>query len=590
MAGAARVYRFGDFTLDVAERQLLQSGREVALRPKAFDTVAVLVERHGHLVTKEALLARVWPGTTVSDAVLTHCIAEVRKALGDTPGKPRFVRTHSGAGYRFGEAVEVADGPSSPASRAFPHAPDAAPGRPAPSRTVAVLPFEDLGPDPENESFCDGLAEELINGLTQVGTLRVVAHCSSFQFKGRHVDARVIGRRLGVGAIVEGSVRRSGDRLRVSAQLVDTSDGCHVWSAQYDRRLEDVFAIQDELAGAVLRELKVELARERPWTRWRPRAPDLAAYRLYLQGRSFWHRRFGGFLQKAIESFRQAVAIDPEFAAAYAGLADCLTTLGIWGFGPPSSVFPEAASLARRALELDDDLAEAHAAQACLDMFHRWDWPSAESHLARAVERSPGSAVVHLWMGHELSIVGRLEEAVEEVTLAGTLDPLSPIVRANVGWTLYLAGEPESAIAELKSVLVLGPGNGLASFYLGYALVEAGRLDEAIAAFEQAVSSTGGMPWAAESIGWAAGLAGDRERAREILRDAEARASSGYVPDSAIAMLHLGLGDITRVLSWLERGYAARDALMPWLGQMPCFRFLGREPRFEALLRGVGLA
>ncbi len=590
MAGIARAYRFGEFTLEVAERQLLRNGREVPLRPKSFDTVAFLVERHGHLVTKGALLARVWPETSVSDAVLTHCIAEVRRALEDPPANPRWVRTLSRAGYRFSGAVEVVD--SEPFPEPFPAVPSSKGGidGPLPTCAVAVLPFENLGPDAGNDSFCDGLSEELINGLTKVRTLRVVAHSSSFQFKGRHVDAREIGRRLGVGSIVEGSVRQSGERLRVSAQLIDASDGCHVWAEQYDRRLEDVFAIQDEIAGAVLRALKIELSKGASGVPHVRRTPDLEAYRLYLDGRSHWHRRFGGALQKAIESFGRAIDLDPAFAAAHSGLADSLASLGAFAFAPAEAVFPKAASLARKALELDDGLAEAHASEAFVDMFYRWDWTAAETHLLRAIDLNPGSALIRLWYGHYLSIVGRLDEAVAEVTRAKVLDPLSPIVRANLGWTLFLARENDRAIAELRRVIDIEPGNGLASFYAGYAYAESGRFDEAIVAFGQALAATGGLPWAAESIGWVHGLRGDRKRWRAALGDAEARRSSSYVPDSAMAILHLGMGDDDRALSLLESGCAARDALMPWLARMPSFDRLRPEPRFEALLRRVGLA
>ena len=527
MSTTARVYRFGEFTLDVAERQLLRNGQEVPLRPKAFDTVAFLVERHGHLVTKDALLARVWPETTVSDAVLTHCVAEVRSALDDRPGKPRFVTTLSRAGYRFADPVEVVEAPP-PLTRVAQSAPGPAESDgPLPATTVAVLPFANLSPDPENESFCDGLSEEIINALTQARALRVVAHSSSFEFKGRPLNVRVIGRRLGVGTIVEGSVRKSGDRLRVSAQLIDAANGYHLWAAQYDRRPEDVFAVQEEIAAAVLRELKVELARGATAIARRYRTPNLEAYRLYLQGRSFWHRRFGGFLQKAIDSYSRAIEIDPRFAAAYVGLADSLATLGAWAFASPETVFPKAASLARQALELESDLAEAHASQAFVEMFHGWSWPEAERHLERAVDQNPGSAVIRLWHGHFLSIVGRHEEAVAEVSLSQELDPLSPIVAANLGWTLYLAGDPTRAVADLHRTLDLDPKNGLASLYLGFPSAETGRYDEAIAAFEHARVATGDLPWAAESNGWAAGLSGDEERGRAILRDAEARRTTG---------------------------------------------------------------
>jgi TolB-like protein/Flp pilus assembly protein TadD len=589
MPGAARVYRFGEFTLDVAERQLLREGREVSLRPKAFDTVALLVERHGHLVTKEALLDRVWPQTAVSDAVLTHCVAEVRRALDDPPGRSRWVRTHSRTGYRFVGDVEVVDGPAPGPPGVAPRAPERVGEWAPPATSVAVLPFEDLGPDGGNDAFCDGLSEELINGLTKERRLRVVAHSSSFQFRGRHLDAREIGRLLGVGSIVEGSVRRSGERLRVSAQLIDAADGCHLWAEQYDRRLADVFEIQEELAAAVVRELKGELAAGGAGRPRRRRTPDLEAYGLYLLGRSYWHRRFGGYLEKAIDAFQGAIDRDPLFAEAHSGLADSLSTLGAFAFAPPGSVFPRAAALASRALELDDGLAEAHASLAFVDMCHAWSWPSAGRRLERALDLSPGSALIRLWNGHYLSIVGSLDEAVAEVTRAQALDPLSPVVRANLGWTLMLARDCDRAIGELRRVIDVEPGNGLASFYLGFAFAVAGRHPEALAAFERVLAATPDMPWAAESIGWVRGLMGDRLGALGALREAEERRAARYVPDSAIALLHLGLGQDEQALSWLEKAYAARDALMPWLGRMPGFDRLRTQPRFRAILEGVGL-
>lgn len=584
MAVDHHVYRFGEFTLDVAERQLLRKDREVPLRRKAFDTIVFLVEHHGHLVTKDALVERVWPETSVSDAVLTHCVAEVRRALDDPAARPRYVRTTSGAGYRFVGAVEVA-GPSPE-----PLVADGAAASPAPGTAVAVIPFVDLGPDPENEAFCDGLAEEIINGLSKVPALRVVAHSSSFQFKGRYVDAREIGRRLGIGSLVEGSVRRSGDRLRVSAQLIHAADGFHLWAEQYDRRLEDVFAIQEEIARAVLRALKVELTKGTREPSPAPRPVSVEAWEHYLRGRWFWHRRFAGGLQEAMDSFRRAIEVDPLLAPAHAGLSDCHSSLGIWAFAPPESVFPKAAALAARALELDDGLAEAHASLAVTGMFHEWDWAAAERDLLRAIDLSPGSALVRLWHGHYLSIVGRHGEAVEEVTRAQGLDPLSPVVGANLGWTLLLAGETERAVAELLRVLDLDPGNGLAAFYLGYALAEERRYGESIAAFERSLAATGGLPWVAESIGWVRALEGDRKRARAILRESEARRKERYVPASAIALVHLGLRDDARLFDELERAVAERDALMPWLAGMPCFDRVASEPRFVALLRRLGLA
>ena len=577
-SGDTRTYRFGEFTLEAGDRQLLRKGQPVVLRPKAFETLLCLVERHGHLVSKDDLLNGVWPDTHVSEAVLTHCITEVRQALGDDPRKPRYLKTIARVGYKLIAGVETvtaeADEPGAAATK-------------APPTAIAVLPFVNISGDPENEYFCDGLSEELINGLTKIGALRVVAHSSSFAFKGRDNDVREIGRQLNVGSIVEGSVRKAGDRVRISAQLVSAGDGYHVWSEQYDRRLEDVFAIQDEIAAAILGQLKVELLGNRPLAR-RPTG-SMEAYQLYLKGRGFWHRRFKGMLQNAMESFQQAIDRDPRFAPAYTGLADCYTTLGVWAFAPPESVFPKARDLAKRALEIDETLAEAYASLAFVDTFYDWVWEAAGQKFNRAIALNPGNALTRLWNGHYLSIIGRFDEAFAEMRIAQDLDPLSPVVTANLGWTFILAHEQERAIEELHRVLALEPGNGIAHFYLGYAYVDTGRLAEAIESFRKAIDATGGMPWLAESIAWVQGLAGDRRQAEAALRETEGRMRDGYVPSSAMAMIHLGLNDDGAVLDWLEKGLAERDALMVWLKYMPCFDRLHAHPRFQALLRGLRL-
>jgi serine/threonine-protein kinase len=572
-------YRFGEFTLETADHQLLRKGRAVVLRPKAFETLLLLVGRHGHVVPKDVLLDRVWADTHVSEAVLTHCITEVRQALGDDPRKARYLKTIPRVGYKFIADVEPA---------ALPAAQPTMEARVGPPTAIAVLPFGNMSGDPENEYFCDGLSEELINGLTRVPGLRVVAHSSSFAFKAHDVDVREIGRRLQVGSIVEGSVRKAGDRVRVSAQLIDAANGYHVWSEQYDRRLEDVFSIQDEISAAILGRLKIELLGGRPPLH-RPTV-SMDAYRLYLKGRAFWHRRFKGMLQQAMECFQQAIELDPQFAPAYTGLADCYGTLGVWGFEPPGAVFPRAMELASRARDLDDTLAEAHASLALVDTFFNWDWSAAARGFARGLDLNPGSALVRLWNGHYLSIAGPLDEAIGEMQIAQDLDPLSPVVSANLGWTFILAHKYDRAIEELQRVLALDARNGIASFYLGYALVEVGRLADAVGSFQSALAATGGMPWLAESIAWVQALAGDREAARTALRDAERRRRAAYVPSSAVAMIHLGLGDDERALEWLEKGLAERDALMPWVKHMGCFDRLHRHTRFEALVAALGLA
>ena len=584
MAHQPLTYRFGEYTLEPGEHRLLRENDEVALRPKAFNTLLFLVSRHGHTVTKDELLDAVWPGTFVSDAVLTHCIAEVRQALQDDAQNPRLLRTMPKVGYAFVAEVRRSNGPADagPFLREVPER--------RPASAIAVLPFVNLSADPENDYFCDGLSEELINGLTKVPELRVVAHSSSFAFKGRDTDVREIGRQLGVGSVLEGSVRKAGDRLRISAQLIDAAGGFHVWCEQYDRTLEDIFALQDEISQSVLAALRAEIAKAGRPHIITPSTASMEAYLLYLQGRSFWHRRFSGQLQKAMECFQQAIQKDPAFALAYCGLADSFGSLGVWAFVPAHDAFPRATALARRALELDPGLAEAHASMALIHMFYDWDWTAAERELVRALALSPGSALVHLWAAHYLSIVGRFDEALAEVLHAQALDPLSAGLNANVGWTFYLAGQHGRAIDELLKVLARFPGNPMALLYLALAYVEVGKLEEALRSLRAASEVPGGMPFSAESAGWVHGLAGRRDEAGNVLSAALARAAASYVPSSAVALIHLGLGNDGALFEWLDRCVEERDAMLPWFKFMPCFDRVRPHPRFQAVLARIGLS
>jgi serine/threonine-protein kinase len=580
MSNDQQAYRFGAFILDAGQRQLLLGTDEIRLRPKAFETLLYLVERHGQLVRKQELLDRVWCRTSVSEGVLTHCIAEVRLALQDDARHPRFLKTISLAGYKF-----IGDVTRAVSAASAGECVGAGSGRAA--SAIVVLPFANLSRDPDNDSFCDGLAEELINALTKVPGVRVVAHSSSFSFKGRDVDAREIGRQLGVGSILEGSVRKAGDRLRIAAQLIDAGDGYHVWSEQYDRRLTDVFAIQEEIALAILSRMTAVGAEAiAPLVKSPTR--DMEAYQLYLNGRGFWHRRYRGDLQHAMECFERVIEKDPAFALAYTGLADSCSMLGIWGVASPTSVFPRATALAEKALELDSTLAEAHASRAFVSMFYDWDWAAAERRLATALELNPGNALIRLWNGHFCSIVGRWDEAIAAVHQAQEHDPLSPVVGANVGWTLSLANQQEKAVEELRKVLALDPGNAMAHFYLGYAYGEQGKYAEALESLARA-RATGGNPWVPALIGWVHALNGAAHQARAIIAQLHERAKISYVPPSTFAFVHLGLGEDDAVFDWLARCVEEHDVTMPWMKSFPCFDRLRPDPRFEALLRKIGL-
>jgi tetratricopeptide (TPR) repeat protein len=353
--------------------------------------------------------------------------------------------------------------------------------------------------------------------------------------------------------------------------------------------MQDVFAIQDEIALAIVDKLKIKLLGDERAALTKRYTENLDAYHLYLKGRYFWHRRYEGFMQKAMECFEQAIAKDTLYALAYTGLADTYNSLGVWAFMAPGDVFPRARALAEKALEIDERLAEAHASSAFVSLFYDWDWVAAEHGFTRAIELNPGYALAHLWYAHHLSIVGRFDEAIAEVYQAQDLDPLSPIINANAGWTYHLAREYDREMEELRKTLDLDPHCGMAYFYMGFAYAQTGRYEEAIAAFQKAIDMTGGMSWVAESLGYIYGLTGVRDKAEQILRESEALMKQRYVPSSALVFIYLGLGEHDKVFEWLDRAYNERDALLPWLKVMPEFDSVRSDPRFQDLLRRLGL-
>ncbi len=463
----------------------------------------------------------------------------------------------------------------------------ASPGEPQPS--IAVLPFADLSPQRDQEYFCHGLAEELINALTKVRQLRVVARTSAFSFRNQSPDAREIGRRLRVETVLEGSVRKAEDRLRITAQLVRTADGAHLWSERYDRRLDDVFAIQDEITAAITGHLEVELlaAGRRPASK--RQTGDVEAYHLYLKGRHFWSKRSPADLEEGIEYFRQAIARDPHYALAHAGLADSYNLLGFYSVRAPKEAFPRAKEAARRALELDGDLAEAHSSLAFARLLYDWDWAGAGREFRRTFELNPGYATAHHWFAEYLTLQGRHEEAIEQVKQALGLDPLSLIINTLRGWAYYYARRYDQAIAALEETLELDAGFAPAEFWLGLARQQQGQLEAAGAVLEQAIEHSGRSPMMVAALGRLHALRGETTAASAVLAELEAASRREYVPAYYIAAIHSGSGDRERTLDWLEHSRQARDNWLVFLGVDPIWDALRSEPRFTALLAEVGL-
>lgn len=571
---SSRCYRFDDVFVQLDNFRVLKSGRARTLEPRAFDLLIYLIEHRGRVIEKQELFEHVWKEIFVTDNALSQEIRNIRQAIGDDAGSPRYIETVPKHGYRFIANVSEQNHSSTPTS---------------PS-SIAVLPFANLSVDPDNEYFCDGLAEDLLNALAKVNKLRVVARTSAFSFKHQELDVREIARQLNVDTILEGSVQKDGKRLRILTQLIDAANGYHLWSERFDRQIDDVFAIQDEIALAVVDKLKVELFGDEKNALVKRYTENLEAYHLYLKGRHFWNQRFvPGAMQQAIRCFEQAIKTDPNYGLAYTGLADCYNLLGLWQFRAPHEVFPAAKTAAEKALQLDDALAEAHASLAFMKMLYEWDWRGAETGFKKAIELNPNYAPTHLWYAHYLCAMTRFGEAITQVEQAQDFDPLSLSINANVGLVFYWAREYKLAIDQLEKTIELDRNFGLSYFYLGFPLLEEGRHEEAVAAFRKAVETTGGMPLALIDLGYAYGRAGNRAAAEKVLREVQAKFKKQYIPVSALAWIYLGLGESDKVFESLDHAYEEHSPLLTWLKIYPEFDGLRSDRRLKEHLRRIGL-
>ncbi len=464
-----------------------------------------------------------------------------------------------------------------------------------PSPSIAVLPFANLSADKEQEYFCDGMAEEIINALTQVEGLHVVARTSAFSFRGKQLDIREIGRRLNVGAVLEGSVRRAGARLRISAQLVNVADGYHLWSERYDRDIgelccpEDIFGIQDEISLAIVDKLKVKLLGGEKTKILRRYTQDLDAYNLYMKGRYLWNRRTEESLNKSIEYFSRAVEKDPNYALAHAGLADSYITLVDYSLLSPKELLAKAKEAVRKALDIDATLAEAHNSLAQI-MFREWDWEGAEKEHKRAIELNPNYANAHHWYALLLTYAGRFDEAIAEMKRAWELDPLSLIMNRNLGLVLYYARRYDQAVEQLQKTLEMDPGFSLAHASLGGAYLQKAMYREALAELQKESDIRKGSDTVVETWrGIACVKAGKRSEARKILSDLLKRARQAYVSPVVLAGLYFALGENDQGFESLDNAYDERDSRLLEIKVIPEFDCVRSDPRFKKLLKKVGL-
>jgi DNA-binding winged helix-turn-helix (wHTH) protein/tetratricopeptide (TPR) repeat protein len=553
----------GPFRLDTARRVLWREGEVVPLTPKALDVLAALAERPGEVVTKDELLRRVWPDTFVEEANLTVHVSSLRKALGAQPDGRPWIETVPRRGYRY----------VGPAPRAAQTA----------TRSLAVLPFAALDPQSAGDHLGLGMADALITRLGRGGQLLVRPTSAVMAYAGAAADARRAGRDLSVDAVLEGKLQRAGERVRVTAQLVRAADGVTLWADTLDEPFTDLFAVQDALSARLAGALAVKLAGTPGPAGGRPTA-DAEAYRAYLRGRYFWNKLTGPWLDRALGEFRAAVGRDPAFARAWAGLADTLVMLTLFGSTSPDEGWRFAREAAERAAALDPDLAEARVSLGYVRLFQDWDWKGAEQELARAVALSPASAEPHQWHALLLAMSGRMTEALDEVARAQELDPLSLTVNTNAGLLLYLRQQYDPEVDPHRRTLELDPDYGPAHWALGLAYAQQGRFDEAIAAHRRAVELWGGTAVMKAVLARTYALAGRADEARALLRELEAERLSPY----HLAILHAVLGDRERALERLAEAAARRDHWLVWVKVDPILEPLRADPRFEQVARAVG--
>lgn len=501
---------------------------------------------------------------------------QVRSLLAGEPGGPQ--RSQSG----------FAASPS--ASGGAPGMGHASPGRRPqnPERSVAVLAFANISGDRENEYLSDGISEDLITALSQVEGLRVPARTSAFAFKGRNEDVRRIAQLLNVETVLEGSVRKSGNKLRITAQLVKAADGFHLWSERYDREMKDVFEIQDEITRAIVAALQVHLGAPRTVSLVKPTTDNPVAYEFYLKGRDFFYQRGMGLL-KAHHWFELARLEEPNYARAWSGVADTMMLHVFYGLGTPAQCYETARAAAARAIALDPNLGEAHASLATMYAWCDWKFPEAFEAYGRALELDPRFPLSYAWQGATLAAVGRFDEAVEMQKRALIYDPLSPFIFTMWGWMFVFAARYEESLPHLRRALELKPGYPLAQWVLGHSLALMGGCEESIQTLEAASESVKQAPWMLGYLGHALGLAGKTERALQIVAELSDPARQPFAVPFYQAVVWAGLGDFENTLRCLEKAGEERHARMIWLRSDETFRDFRGLPRFEELIRQVGL-
>jgi TolB-like protein/DNA-binding winged helix-turn-helix (wHTH) protein/Flp pilus assembly protein TadD len=614
----ADIVHCGIFQLDLKARELHKAGVKVKLQDQPFRVLALLVDRAGQVVTREELRQKVWPTDVYVDFDhgLNNAIKKVREALGDSADSPRFIETLARHGYRFVAPVSAVPGrPSEPrvhfGSRTLRNAAligltgasllaallfwawhgSAMRATPSSEKLIlAVLPFDNLSRDPDQEFLSDGLTEEMIAQLGKQNPerLTVISRGSVAKYKGSSLAANQIGRELHADYLVQGSVRRAPDRVRITVQLIQVRDQTDVWAETYDRELKDMLTLQDSVARTIANQIHIALT-SGPQTRL-PSRPNLdpEAYEAYLKGRYYWNKRTAEGMQKAQVYFQRAISKDPSYGAAYSGLADCNSGLTWHGFTSPAETLPVAKAAALKAIEIDPQSAEAHASLA-LVLHHKWDWPEAEAEFKRALQLNPRYANAHHWYGDYLSVRGRHDEALVEAKKALDLDPLNLMIGTWVGLRYYLAHKYDRAIEQGRNTVELDPNFAAAHLVLGESYVQIGLHEKGLAELQSAASLSGNNPLYLAQVAVAYALEGRKAEALQIITQLQTTSSKRYVSPYGLAQIYAALDDKEQTFKWLQIAYDDRAVWMSYLAVDPVFDGYRADQRFQDLLGRVRL-
>jgi DNA-binding winged helix-turn-helix (wHTH) protein/tetratricopeptide (TPR) repeat protein len=583
----SKVYEFKGFRLEATQRRLMYKGHSVPLKPKVLDLLLLLVERRGQLVVKEDLMSEIWADAIVEENNITVSMSMLRKVLGDDQDKRRFIETVPRRGYRFvADVNEIIESPPvREGTRPVTGQPDSA-SKDEPIDSLAVLP-QSLSSDPNVEYLSEGITESIINTLSRIRQLRVLACSRVVRFRGKEVDPQTVGLQLNVKAVMMIRVMRIEEKLIIRSELVKVSDGSQLWGEQYNRSPSDILAIQEEIAKAISESLRFKLSAQDEMRLTMKPTENIEAFNLYLRGRYFWNKYTKERVLKAIEAFEQAIQIDSNYALAYCGLADAYFRLSNVHFRP-LEVLPKAREAALKAVEIDEHLAEAHSSLALIHVYFDHDWIKAEKEFRRALELDPDLVSAHQRYGSYLTFMGRFEESIRHYETALELDPFSLQVNMNLATTYYLRGEYDRALNHCAKTIELEPNYMPTRFLLGCIYIQQERLEEAIAEFQEIYKLDEEAYLALGFMGYTHALAGQREEAETLLNVLQDIAVRKYVSPYSMLVIHLVLGPHERVFEFIEELYQERNDWLVWLKVSPELKRVRDDSRFKSLLRRVG--